>query len=305
MSDDPQSLVEIWHAPTRKACLERALVLQARGLPHRVIGDARGFHLLVPSTRAREAATELAQYGDENAHWPPAHTAPPVLPGGRSAAAAWVGVLLLFHPAATHGFAGHDIWNAGKLVASRVRAGEWWRTVTALTLHGGMDHLIANLISGAAFLLLAAQTLGGGLALLATVLAGAFGNLLNAWLQAPSHTSIGASTAVFGTLGLLASYEWVRRHALGFGPLRRWAPLMAGAALLGYLGMGGDPKSVQAQRTDVIAHITGFLSGAFLGFLAGRLRLPDRLHRRAQLVCSALTFLILCCAWIGAWSLGV
>ena len=82
-----------------------------------------------------------------------------------------------------------------------------------------------------------------------------------------------------GTLGLLASYEWVRRHALGLGPLRRWAPLMAGAALLGYLGMGGDPASPQAQRTDVVAHVTGFLAGVLIGFVTGHLRLPDRLGR--------------------------
>ena len=297
MIDDPGLPVEVFRASTRKPCLERALVLQARGLPHRVEGEANEFRLVVPAAHAQAAQEELRAYGQENVGWPPPKSTPPVLSNGRAVAAAWVLVLIAIHPAATRGIWGRDIWTQGKLVASRVVDGEWWRVFTALTLHGGVAHLVSNLVSGAAFLILASHTLGGGLALLGTVLAGALGNLMNAWIQDPGHSAIGASTAVFGTLGLLASYEWVRRHALGLSPLRRWAPLMAGAALLGYLGMGGDPDSPQAQRTDVVAHVTGFLAGILLGFVTARLRLPERLGRAGQGACVGLTVVLLAAAW--------
>ena len=51
---------------------------------------------------------------------------------------------------------------------------------------------------------------------------------LNAFVQAPGHTSIGASTAVFATLGILAAYTC--------GGLRSIVPSIA---LLAFLGMGG------------------------------------------------------------------
>ena len=297
MSHDPHSPVEIFRAQARRACLERALVLQARGLPYQIIGQGGEFLLLVPLESAELAREELVTYGEENVGWPPPRSAPPSLSNGRVLAASWTALLVLVHPAATRGIAGHNIWNEGKLVASLVLDGEWWRTLTALTLHGGVAHLASNLVSGAAFLILASHTLGSGLTLLGTLLAGGLGNLMNAWIQGPGHTSIGASTAVFGTLGLLASYEWVRRSALGLSTLRRWAPLLAAGVLLGYLGMGGDPESPQAQRTDVIAHVTGFAAGGLLGFLAGCLRLPDRLGRRGQALCIGVSVALLAGAW--------
>ena len=300
MSPDQQQPVEIFRAPSRRPCLERALVLQARGLPHQIIRQAGDFLLIAPPESAQLAFEELKTYGEENVGWPPPRSAPPSLSNGRALAASWVIGLTLVHPAAARGIAGHNIWNEGKLVASRVIDGEWWRALTALTLHGGVAHLAGNLVSGAAFLVLSSHTLGSGLTLLGTLLAGGLGNLLNAWIQEPSHSSIGASTAVFGTLGLLASYEWVRRSALGLSPLRRWAPLLAAGVLLGYLGMGGDPESSQAQRTDVVAHMTGFASGAALGFLVGLLRLPDRLGRKGQTLCILTSTLLLAGAWATA-----
>ena len=83
--------------------------------------------------------------------------------------------------------------------AGLIRAGEWWRTFTALGLHADPLHLAGNLIYGLIFGFLAGQLLGWGLAWSGLLLAGALGNLLNAFLQAPTHSSIGASTAVFAT----------------------------------------------------------------------------------------------------------
>ena len=92
------------------------------------------------------------------------------------------------------------------------------------------------------------------------LLAGALGNAFNAVVQAPGHTSIGASTAVFATLGILAAYTWKRRRTR----INRWVPLGAGVALLAFLGMEGE-------RTDIFAHVAGFGSGCLFGLVFGAL----------------------------------
>ena len=129
------------------------------------------------------------------------------------------------------------------------------------------------------FGLFAAQALGGGVAWCGIVLAGALGNLLNALVQPAYHSSLGASTAVFAALGILVAHALRYRHAVaaGSGLIRRWSPLVGGVALLAYTGTGGE-------RTDVVAHLTGFLAGLALGWVCSRLpyeRLGSRSVQRA------------------------
>ncbi len=102
--------------------------------------------------------------------------------------------------------------------AGLIREGEWWRAVTALGLHADAVHLAGNMVFGIVFGFLAGELLGWGLAWFGMLLAGALGNALNAFVQAPGHTSIGASTAVFATLGILAAYTWKRRRT----QINRW-----------------------------------------------------------------------------------
>ena len=149
-----------------------------------------------------------------------------------------------------------DWWRAGMSHAGLIREGEWWRAVTALSLHADTVHLAGNLVFGLVFGFLAGQLLGWGLAWSGMLLAGALGNALNAFVQAPGHTSIGASTAVFATLGILAAYTWKRRRT----QINRWVPLGGGVALLAFLGMGGE-------RTDIFAHFAGFGSGCLFGLV--------------------------------------
>jgi membrane associated rhomboid family serine protease len=90
---------------------------------------------------------------------------------------------------------------------------------------------------------------------------GLLGNLLNAWLQHPDHRAVGASTAIFGAVGLLAAISMARyRHNLR--ARRRWTlPVAAALGLLAMLGVGGE-------NTDLGAHLFGFLFGLPLGFAA-------------------------------------
>ena len=119
-------------------------------------------------------------------------------------------------------------------------AGEWWRAVTALGLHADLGHIGSNLVAGSLFGFFLAEILGGGLAWLMILAAGAAGNAINALIQPATHTSIGASTAVFGAVGLIAVLALRYRPRRWRRGLRRWAPLAAGIMLLAFLGTEGS-----------------------------------------------------------------
>ena len=292
MNDFPLTDVEVFRANTRPPCMERALVLQSLGVPFRVVRAPGGFLLVVAGRDAELALRELASYEQENADWPPRYESPPLLSTGKLAAGIYGALMVCMHPIGKHGMAGLNFWEAGKMQAGAVRDGEWWRTLTALSLHADLAHLVGNLVFGIGFALMASHPLGGGLVWLGFVLSGGLGNLANAWLQGVEHTSIGASTGVFGILGMLAAYEWSRRHTLRYPPMRRYAPLIGGLGLFGFLGVGTPDSNI-----DVIAHVTGLGFGLVLGALMAATGLPARIGKDGQRVAAGLALALGIVAW--------
>ncbi len=245
----------VFDAPHPGPCRERALVLQSQGIRSETVVNEGRYQLVVTEADLADARSELSSYQRENTGWKPHHR-----PMKFDYQVAWPGLLgyvllmLLAGWAAGDSLGGFNWFTSGKVDASLVRGGEWWRTVTALTLHADLAHLSGNLFFGVAFGFFASQFFGPGVAWFGILLSGAFGNLLNSYLQSSSHTSVGASTAIFGALGLVAAFSWKRK----FYPQDRWAyrigPVVGGIALLAFTGTGGE-------RTDVGAHVTGFVCG--------------------------------------------
>ncbi len=190
---------------------DRALVLAAVNIPHQVIRDEGGCVLIVPASWSSEAVQELNLYEDEN---PPVSIAPPprivyqdAMPGIFAftviiALIAWADAVNLF---------GMDWRTAGRVDGELIRGGEWWRLATALTLHSGAPHLAGNLVFGCFFGFFAGRLLGSGVAWGAIVLSAMLGNFVNIMLLDSNFKSIGASTAVFAALGMLAGYVWRAR----------------------------------------------------------------------------------------------
>ena len=114
------------------------------------------------------------------------------------------------------------------------------RAVTALSLHADTVHLTGNLVFGLVFGFLAGELL----ALEARVVRMAARG--SAFVQAPGHKSIGASTAVFATLDILAAYTWKRRRS----QINRWVPLGGGVAFLAFLEMGGERHELTDAEYD-------------------------------------------------------
>ncbi len=239
------------------------LTLEARKIPFRAEVDGAGWQLLVPTEAFASALAELRQVEAENRNWPPPRPAPTPQIDNVLLTLSVLGLLGIFHNLTQLQLDpfGHSIidWvGLGNADAGLIRAGEWWRTVTALTLHADGRHLMGNLLIGGCFILMLCRALGSGLAWSLLLASGSLGNFLNAWLQAPLHRSVGASTAVFGAVGLLAAIHLFReRH-------RWYLPLASALALLALLGSEGE-------NTDLGAHLLGFAVGIALGLPTGTL----------------------------------
>jgi membrane associated rhomboid family serine protease len=134
------------------------------------------------------------------------------------------------------------------------------------------------------------RLLGAGLAWLAILVAGALGNAVSALLRAPDFSAIGASTALFGAIGIISGYLRHRQVVPWRGGIRRWAPVSAGVLLLVFLGFGGE-------RTDVGAHVAGFAVGGLLGLALSRLghRVPQ--GPRAQWCYGGAAVALVALAW--------
>lgn len=290
MADDPIiDLVEVSRARTRAAAEQQALVLAAVGISSRlVIADGAAMLYVAPAEAAR-ARWELSCYARENA---PRPSRLPAVPALRriEGALAYCAILLFFY-AAEHRHAFSVDWvAAGAAQAGAIRDGAWWRTITALCLHVELDHLASNLAFGAIAGLLVAQLAGTGLGWLAILLSGAFGNALNAAFHGAGYSAIGASTAVFGALGILSGHAWTARPVPWRGGIRRWAPIGAGIMLLAFMGFGGE-------RTDIGGHVLGFAIGGVMGCALARAGRKVPHGERAQEVYGLIACGLLALAW--------
>ncbi|MBC7963685.1 MAG: rhomboid family intramembrane serine protease, partial [Steroidobacteraceae bacterium] len=255
----------------------------------------------VPEQHLTSARNELQIYEENNCNWPPPLPPARMLVKNTLPTVSILILLATFHNLTLLGFSmpGRgiiDLNMIGAAHAADILNGQWWRLVTALTLHADLTHLLSNLTIGGVFIILLCRELGSGLAWSLLLASGILGNLLNAWIQSPAHRSVGASTAVFGAVGLLAAISMVRyRHRLQ----RRWfVPVAAGLALLALLGTEG-------KQTDLGAHLFGFGSGTLLGliseYLVGKYGRPGRfLNAVLALACGTIVVV----AWWAALEMG-
>lgn len=248
---------------TQKRARLWALVLEARFIDCRIEPGDGGWQVRVPPESLDSACRELRLFVEENRNWPP--FLPPVRPLIENTLPT-ISILVLL--ATFHNLTGLDLtyqghpvnWTGiGNAHGSLILNGQWWRLVTALTLHADWLHLLSNLAIGGVFVVYLCRDLGSGLAWSLILASGIFGNLANAYVQLPSHSSVGASTAVFGAVGILGALGVMRyRHHLR----RRWPiPIAAALSLLALLGTEGE-------RTDLGAHLFGFMFGIVFGLVA-------------------------------------
>jgi len=272
---------------------ERALVILAMGLGYWMLRERNDYVLCVGARHLEAVARELEKFETENPRraWQPPPLSPPdKTPSVSLFLFAWMmGLFFLAQQNAP------DSWmDKGAASSDAIfRHGEWWRTITALTLHADLAHLAANLAAGLLFAAFLIPLLGTGLSWMSILLGGALGNYLNAWgYRNEAHFSIGASTAVFSALGILVACQTF--SLLGEGRrLRLWEiilPVGAGFALLAWLGRGD-------AQTDYMAHFWGFTAGGAIGSAVVLLRLKELLSPFMQKALAGLALVLPPLAW--------
>jgi rhomboid protease GluP len=281
-------------APDRATAEGWAFVLDALGIANQVQEiETGGFALWVAGADTARAVAALAAQ-DRELREESAAAVPRVPDLGPSAAGVVFALAIAVFHLVTGGRGGGDLggwFQAGAAVAERIVGGEWWRALTALTLHADAAHVLGNAVAALIFMAALGRWIGTGLALLLTVAAGGLGNLLVAFAYGHGHSSVGASTATFGALGLLGGLQclrWFRgRRAVG-GRRRAFTVVAACLGLFALLGVG--------ERSDVLAHLAGLAVGLVMGVLVGR-ALVRPLPRSAQLACSLGTVVAVTAAW--------
>ena len=277
---------------SRAASFEFGLVLDAKGIGYERIEEQEVWILRVAAALGDVAGQELRRYAAERRE--SRVFVPPFVPfaGSGMAAAAYAVLLTGIAYCAGIDLFGADWLASGAIVSQSGAARDWWRPVTALTLHLDQEHLLGNLLFGVGIGTLAGRMFGPGIAWLCILLAGALGNYVDMLVSPAGHRAAGASTAVFAALGLLAGFGWGQRLGLRARRFYRWAPLFAGLCLLALLGAGTEER-----RVDVLGHLLGFMSGVAFGWAMQRGGLPRNRGKVLQLIAGGAALLLVAAAW--------
>ena len=287
-------MIEVARYPRRSQARLRALVVAAGQWAYRLERQGKEWVLLVEEPSRAAALQELAAFEAEEKERPTPSIASP--DERISTVSLYVTAWILSVIFMVQKF-GPPLWERTGVAESRaILEGQWWRTITALTLHADPPHLIANLATGLLFAAFLIPRLGAGLTWLAIVISGALGNAANAWgYRGEMHNSIGASTACFGALGILVGVELTARFrdAHGRNLWQLVLPVGAGLGLLAYLGVGDEGKTI-----DYMAHCWGFLAGGVIGIFAAICRIRERMPSVAQPLAATLAMVLVAGAWL-------
>lgn len=155
-------------------------------------------------------------------------------------------------------YAGEVVYNVGCMDAERVLLdGEYYRFFTCMFMHGGIDHIVSNMIFLAALGEMLERAIGHVRFAVLYLLSGVGGSLFsigNVVLSGSYHTSIGASGAVFGLIGAMAIFVVIHNgHYEGISIKRMLFAIV-------YMVYDGT----RSENVDNAAHIGGLLFGVLI-----------------------------------------
>lgn len=152
-----------------------------------------------------------------------------------------------------------------------IDAGQYWRFLTPIVLHGGIIHLAFNSYALYALGPETERVFGTWRFLAIYVIAG-FAGTLASYIRSPG-LSIGASGAIFGLIGALTAFFYRAKSLIGAEASRQQVTqLISMAAINIVLGF-------TIPTIDNAAHIGGMIAGAATGFaLAPSYAIDERLY---------------------------
>lgn len=152
-------------------------------------------------------------------------------------------------------------------------AGQWWRALTAMFLHGGLLHLAFNLWAFLSVGVVTERIFGNRAFIAIYFLSGLAASLVSlAWN--PLVVGVGASGAIFGVYGALLSFALLHQGVLPTEYLKHQRN-----SLVGFLGFNVVfALSQKRQHIDMAAHVGGLLMGMAAGALLTRDLLDPAAH---------------------------
>jgi rhomboid protease GluP len=274
------------HARSRRIAMDWSLVLASQDIEHSIDAVDDSWMLLVSGDDAERAAAAIHAYEAENSTvWRREVKWTGLLFDWRSVFW-WLFVSALFLVSESR----PEVRSLGAFDSARFLSGEWWRAVTAVTLHADGAHLLLNAATGLVLLGMAMGCYGVGRGLLLSLLCGAGANAWEALLSPRGYIGIGASGMVMACLGLIAAQSIFESHTSA----REWAGRGVVAAALLFALLGLDVKS------DVLAHFFGFMNGLVTGVAVC---LVDRHFRRSSkldALAAASAVVLLAASWVMA-----
>jgi membrane associated rhomboid family serine protease len=237
------------------------LVLSSLQIPYNVSRRGQGWDIHVPNAFYEQALKAIEAYLQENQDVRPTQVAS-TFEYGTTFSGIWVSLILLaFHAAIAMHLDSQAVVKTYGSAAHHILDGELYRTVTSLMIHANALHLMGNMFGIGLVGTAVCQIMGPGVGWFMILVTGIGGNFMNALLYQRDHVSVGASTAIFGALGILAGYQFLRMLMRTNRRTKAWLPLGAGVALLAFLG--------SSKHSDLTAHLFGFVAGIVLGALYG------------------------------------
>jgi membrane associated rhomboid family serine protease len=281
----------IFETDEEQVALSCSLVLSSAGINHHLGQTHDTLVLSVTTDNIEEAQTQIQAYLNENKNWPPnpISSTSDFSPLFQPPTLLLIGGMSLFYTV-TGPWANHSFWfskGAGDAEAILVN-GEWYRLITALTLHADTTHLLGNCVLGGFLFHFFCKLTGNGLGMFTMLLTATLANLINVILHGSNHHFVGFSTAVFSIIGMLAMLSLQNQPRRSY---LRLMPFMAGAALLAMLGSSGE-------RTDLGAHFFGLCCGLAAGWYLSRNFL---LTIRHSVIFQTILFFLFITGLLTAW----
>ena len=167
-----------------------------------------------------------------------------------------INTFMLLVTLATGGFNVTNLVNLGALWAPLVNAGDYYRIITSMFLHGSIIHFIANIIIGLYVLSSALERLIGSKKFLVVYLLGGIGSGLLVTFTS-NNVTIGASGAIFAALGALLYITIYRKDLMSNQEIQSIRSLVIINIIFTFLG----------SNISIAGHLGGITTGFILSYL--------------------------------------
>ncbi len=167
----------------------------------------------------------------------------------------------------------------GMTGAYAISQGRWWTLITAIYLHGGILHILFNMLWLRQLGYMVEQIYGASRSFLIFTIAGVIGFVASDWVKIPF--TIGASGSIFGLLGALVYYGKKRGGVFGSALYRQVGTWTIVLFLFGFF----------MPAVNNLAHAGGFIGGVLASWLFGyqEMKAETQMHKVAALATAVLT----------------